>query len=79
MACWGSKNVVESEAERDEINRLFFEWSEKTFELLRSKAVSLSQFLDAIPEPWRSGLIDDLLHEIERQKSFNKTDSQTTP
>jgi len=52
--------VVESETENQEINRLFSEWMDRTLELLRSKAVTLNQLFDVVPDPWRSGLIKDL-------------------
>ena len=69
MKGWGSKKVVESKAERQEINRLFFEWAQRTCELLKSKAVSLSQVLDVIPKsPWRSAFIEALVKGVDEAK-----------
>lgn len=69
MKGWGSKKVVENKAERREINRLFFEWWEKACELLKSKAVSLSQVLDVIPKsPWKSAFIEALVKGVDEAK-----------
>ncbi len=69
MKFWGSKKAVESEAERQEFNRLFFEWWEMSCSLIKSKAVNLSQFLNVLPEsPWKTAFIKGLTKEVDEAK-----------
>ena len=70
---------VGSEEEGREINSLFFQWAEGVTKLLKSKSVTLNQVLDEIPEPYRSGVIEGLVKQIDEEKHLNKTDSRTTP
>jgi hypothetical protein len=70
---------VESEEEGREINSLFFRWSERVVRALKTKSVTLEQILREIPEPYRSGVIEALVKQIDEEKHRNKTDSQTTP
>ncbi len=67
-----SGETVEGEAERQEVTRLFYEWEQRTCELLREGLITINQLLDVIPEPWRSNFIDALVRQTDREKSLNK-------
>ena len=68
-----------SEEDAGEIKRLYLQWAEKIAKLLKSKIITVNQVLNVIPEPFKSGVIEALVKQIDEEKHLNKTDSRTTP
>lgn len=57
----------DSESGDREISRLFFQWAERVAKALESRAVTLKQVMDEIPEPFRSEFRAALLKKIDEE------------